>query len=252
MPSILPTSDTEAENRVICVKGLGMDTPFYSLMVSLIPDVQFTPNGQCFPFYTYTEDGSKRQENITDWSLEQFQNHYNDNVISKLDIFRYVYGILHHPQYREKYSANLKRDLPHIPFSPDFWGFAKAGEKLAELHINYEKQAEYPLKWIEDEDAKVHYRVDKMTLSKDKTQIIYNDFVTLSGIPPEVFEYRLGNRSALDWVIDQYQISTDKRSGITNNPNNLDDPQYIIRLIGKVITVSLETVKIVKSLPPLF
>jgi predicted helicase len=90
-----------------------------------------------------------------------------------------------------------------------------------------------------------------MTLSKDKTQIAYNDFLTLSGIPPEVFEYRLGNRSALDWIIDQYQISTDKRSGITNDPNSLDDPQYIIRLIGKVITVSLNTVKIVESLPTL-
>lgn len=90
-----------------------------------------------------------------------------------------------------------------------------------------------------------------MRLSKDKTQVVYNDFLTLSGIPPETFEYRLGNRSSLDWVIDQYQVSTDKRSGITNDPNRADDPQYILRLIGQVITVSLETVKLVKSLPPL-
>lgn len=98
----------------------------------------------------------------------------------------------------------------------------------------------------------MNYRVERMTLSRDKTQIVYNDFLTLGGVPPEVFEYRLGNRSAIDWVIDQYQVSTDKRSGIVNDPNRLDDPQYIIRLIGKVITISLNTVKIVKSLPTLF
>jgi len=98
----------------------------------------------------------------------------------------------------------------------------------------------------------VNYHVERMTLSKDKTLFVYNDFLTLGGIPPEVFEYRLGNRSALDWVIDQYQVSTDKRSGIVNDPNKIDDPQYIIRLIGKVITVSLNTAKIVKSLPTLF
>jgi predicted helicase len=97
----------------------------------------------------------------------------------------------------------------------------------------------------------LNWRVEKMRLSKDKTQIVYNDFLTLVGIPPETFEYRLGNRSALDWVIDQYQVNTDKRSGIVNDPNRTDEPQYIVRLIGKVITVSLETMKIVKSLPGL-
>ncbi len=181
----------------------------------------------------------------------QYQTQNKDDKITKKDIFNYIYGILHSPIYREKYAANLKRELPHIPLAPDFWGFATAGKQLAELHVNYEKQPEYKLTWIEEETAKVHYRVDKMVLSKDKTQIIYNDFLTLGGIPPEVFDYRLGNRSALEWIVDQYQVSTDKRSGITNDPNHLDDPQYIIRLVGKVITVSLETVKIVKSLPPL-
>ena len=127
----------------------------------------------------------------------------------------------------------------------------KTGKRLAEIHVNYEKQPEYKLKKIEKPGKKLDYGVTKMRLSKDKTQIVYNDFLTLSGIPPETFEYRLGNRSALDWVIDQYQVSTDKRSGITNDPNRADDPQYILRLIGQVITVSLETVKLVKSLPPL-
>lgn len=209
----------------------------------------FGTGTQCFPFYTYFEGGNNRTENITDWALTQYQNQYKDNKITKKDIFNYVYGILHHPEYREKYAANLKRELPHIPFAPDFWGFATAGKRLAELHINYEKQPEYKLTWIEEETAKVHYRVDKMVLSKDKTQIIYNDFLTLGGVPPEVFEYRLGNRSALEWIIDQRQVSMDKRSGITNDPNRIDDPQYIVHLIGNVITVSLETMKIVKTLP---
>jgi predicted helicase len=97
----------------------------------------------------------------------------------------------------------------------------------------------------------LNWRVEKTRLSKDKTQLVYNDFLTLAGIPQEVFEYRLGNRSALDWIVDQYQVSTDKRSGIVNDPNRADDPEYIVRLIGQVVTVSLETVKIVKALPPL-
>ena len=104
---------------------------------------------------------------------------------------------------------------------------------------------------MEKKGEKLDYRVTKMKLSKDKTSLIYNQFLTLSGIPPETYEYRLGNRSALEWVIDQYQVSTDKRSGITNDPNRKDDPQYILRLIGQVVSVSLETVGIVKGLPEL-
>ena len=130
-----------------------------------------------------------------------------------------------------------------------FWAFANAGRRLADLHVNYEQQPEYPLERIEK--GQLNWRVEKMRLNKDKTSLIYNDFLTLRGIPPETYEYRLGNRSALEWVIDQYQVSTDKRSGITNDPNRADDPEYIVRLVGQVITVSLETMKLVKSLPPL-
>ena len=133
----------------------------------------------------------------------------------------------------------------------EIWGFAKAGARLAEIHVNYEQQPEYPLQFIENPAEPLNWRVEKMRLSKDKTQLKYNDFLTLAGIPPAVFEYRLGNRSALEWVIDQYRVKTDKRSGITNDPNRLDDPQYIVHLIGQVITVSLETVAVVNSLPPL-
>ena len=130
-----------------------------------------------------------------------------------------------------------------------FWAFVNAGRGLAELHVNYEQQIEYPLEHVEK--GQLNWRVEKMRLGKEKTSLIYNAFLTLRGIPPETYEYRLGNRSALEWVIDQYQVSTDKRSGITNDPNRADDPEYIVRLIGQVITVSLETMKLVKSLPPL-
>lgn len=317
-----PKSD--CENRAIFVSDKGYRAPFSTLAVSRVADLHLCASEdgfQCFPFYTYSEDGTNRRENITDWALEQFRSHYGDPSITKWDIFHYVYAVLHHPEYRQRYAANLRRELPRIPFvaashpersdhsasrndreskdpafaedqhrrqeefsaqSPDarvggknastrplqkgattrsfdsaqgdgavLRALVKAGQRLAEIHIHYEEQPEYPLTKVEKAGERLDYRVTKMKLSKDKTSLIYNQFLTLSGIPPETYEYRLGNRSALEWVVDQYQVSTDKRSGITNDPNRADDPQYILRLIGQVITVSLETVKIVGSLPPL-
>jgi predicted helicase len=250
-PFIFPTPETEAENQVICIGGYGRKE-FSVLITQRLPDLNFYADPQqSFPVYTYDEDGSNRRENITDLALEHFQTHYQDPNITKWDIFHYTYAILHHPHYRTRYAANLKRELPRIPFAPEFRPFATASKRLAEIHIHYETQPEYRLKHQENKDLPIDWRVEKMRLTKDKTQLKYNDFLTLSGIPPEVFEYRLGNRSALDWVIDQYQVKTDKRSGITNDPNRLDEEQYIVRLIKKVITVSLETVQIVNSLPDL-
>ena len=249
-PSIFPTPETETENRVIWLK-VGKEWPMFALMVNNLPDQLPQGGSQCFPFYTYDEDGTNRRENITDWALAQFRSHYGDNAIDKWAIFHYVYGLLHHPEYRTRYRANLKRDLPHIPYVPDFGAFAKAGQRLAEIHVGYEAQPEHRLEFIENSDAPLNWRVEKMRLSKDKTQLEYNDFLTLDGIPPKAFEYRLGNRSALEWVIDQYRVKTDKRSGIINDPNREADPQYIVKLIGKVITVSLETVEIVEALPGL-
>ncbi|MDE0637054.1 MAG: N-6 DNA methylase [Candidatus Poribacteria bacterium] len=252
-PSIFSTSKTERENQVICVSAIGNIKPFHTLMVDVIPDLHLTGDSQCFPFYTYDEDGTNRRENITDWALTHFRTHYKDNSISKWDIFYYTYGILHHPDYREKYQLNLKRDLPHIPFAPSvetFWGFAKAGARLAEIHVNYESQPEYDkLKSIQT--PSLNWRIEKMKLSKDKTSLIYNDFLTLDGIPAKAFDYRLGTRSALEWIVDQYRVKKDKRSRIVNDPNRADDPQYIVRLIGQVISVSLETVDIVGGLPAL-
>jgi predicted helicase len=338
--SLLPGASAPSQNKLLVISDIGFRSPQAVLATDLIPDVHLCASDafQCFPFYTYAEDGSNRRENITDWALEKFRSHYGDPSISKWDIFHYVYAVLHHPEYHERYAANLRRELPRIPFvaasnstghvgagiparpaeqssatAPNttlssraesrdpmpagdqhkrkkefsaqvraamiggenaptgpsrthedtgsfdsaqddrrtFWVFAKAGERLAEIHVHYEQQPEYPLTKTEKSGEKLDYRVEKMRLSKDKTSLIYNQFLTLSGIPKETYYYRLGNRAALEWVIDQYQVSTDKRSGITDDPNRDDDPTYILRLIGQVITVSLETVKIVGDLPSL-
>ncbi len=304
------------QNVTISVTGIGSEKPFMCMCSASLTDMHLTGGGcrtMSFPYYTYSADGSNRRENITDWALEQFRSHYHDPSITKWDIFHYVYAVLHHPEYRSRYAANLKRELPRIPFlgaastslseghdfsraeqparasessrvaapeyaaqgvSPGkakqdsssslpkagaqpqaerhkeiFWKFAEAGKRLAELHVHYEQQPEYPLEKIWNPQAKLDYRVTKMRLSKDKSILFYNDALTLKGIPLQTYDYRLGNRSALEWVIDQYQISTDKRSGITNDPNRADDKEYILRLTGQVITVSLETVTIVKALP---
>ena len=251
-PAIFPTPNAESENRVICVSSSRTNASFHTLMVDMIPDLHLTVDSQCFPFYTYNEDGTNRQENITDWVLAQFRTHYGDDTITKWNIFHYNYAVLHHPDYREKYQANLKRDLPHIPFAQDFWGFANAGAQLADIHVNYASAPKYDgLKYIETPGMPIDWRVEKMRFSKDKTQIYYNDYFTLAGIPAEAFAYQLGTRSALEWVVDQYRVKVDKRSRIVNDPNRADAPRYIVDLIGRVITVSLKTVEIVKGFPPL-
>ncbi len=252
-PSIFPTREAETENQVICV-NVTPEKPFTCLVTNCIPNLVVTggygsPN-QCFPFFIYNEDGSNRRENITDWALVAFQNHYEDESITKWDIFYYNYGILHHPNYREKYKEDLKRSFPRIPFAENFWVFAEAGKQLADLHVNYETVPKYEgLTLKETPKMPLNWRVEKMALSKDKSQIRYNSFLTLENIPADVFQYKLGNRSALEWIIDQYCVTVDARSKIRNDPNREEEPQYIVDLIARVITVSLETVKIINGLP---
>jgi predicted helicase len=257
------------DNLVIGVPSLGGRLPYWALASDTIMNLSITSLDatQCFPLYVYDTDGSNRKDNITDWGLEQFQSYYKDTSITKLDIFHYVYGILHDPAYRTKYAANLKRELPRIPFAENFWKVAETGKSLMDIHVHYEDQPEYQLTelWslpkgyvhpyglevtsVDQVPERDRYRVTKMKRDKkDPTRLIVNDFLTLTGIPENVDQYKLGNRSALDWIIDQYQVSTDKRSGITNDPNRDDDPTYIIRLIKKVVTVSVETVGLVEGI----
>ncbi len=278
-----PPTAKAHENEAICLTGIGSEKPFMVLATSMLADLHLSGAGtgaQCFPFYTYDPDGSNRQENITDWALAQFRAAYGP-AVTKRDIFHYVYAILHHPAYRARYAENLKRELPRIPLvggptaiapvpSPvggsfsepggltpgeppmnDFTQFVAAGSALARLHIGYEQAEPYPLRRVIANAAPFTWRVTKMTLSRDKTALQVNESLRLEGIPPEAYAYRLGNRSALEWVIDQYQVTTDKRSGITSDPNRRDDPEYIVRLVGQVITVSLATQRIIGALPNL-
>jgi predicted helicase len=251
-PQFFPNK--ESKNWVICLTNLGSEKPFMVLVADIIPNYHLVGAGAvsiCFPYYTYSEDGSNRRENITDWALKQFQAEYGERV-TKWDIFHYVYGMLHHPQYRERYAENLKRDLPHIPLlkrKDAFDSCVGIGKRLMDLHVNYEQAQEYKaLEWLPTKDVPFSWRVEKMRLSTDRRVVVVNESLRLGPVPAECFEYRLGNRSALEWVIDQYQVSKDGRSGIVSDPNNLDDEEYIVRLVGKVVTVSVETVRLVKDL----
>ncbi len=248
---IFPTLQTETENTGICVAGIGDRKGFGCLAVNAIPSLDLAfEKAQCFPYYTYAEDGSNHRENITDWALAQFQAQYGAEV-SKRDIFHYVYAMLHHPQYRERYAENLKRELPRIPlltYAGMFAACVRIGKQLMALHLQYEEAPEYPLTWLENKDVPINWRVEKMRLNPSKDTLIVNEWLTLTGIPQACFQYKLGNRSALEWVIDQYQVSTDARSGITSDPNRLDDERYIVQLLGKVVTVSIKTVQLVEEL----
>ena len=256
-----PNEQAAAENRLICHTDKGSEKPFMTLIARHIPDLHIVGAGssaQCFPFYTYDEDGGNRRENITDWALEQFRQHYADPSISKWGIFYYVYALLHHPGYRERYALDLKRELPRIPFAPDFQPFSSAGVELADLHLNYETAEKYKLRWAALKQP-VNYKVLKMRPGKRRDaqdgewqvfdSLRYNDTLLARDIPARAFAYRLGNRSALEWVIDQYRVKTDKRSGITHDPNGYsEDEKYIVDLIQRIITVSLRTVEIVEEL----
>jgi predicted helicase len=180
---------------------------------------------------------------LKDSALAEFRRHYSDDSIAKDEVFHYLYALLHHPVYRERYAANLKRELPRIPLAPNFKAFAKAGRELSRLHVEYESLKPWSLEEILDEDVPYSEKVTKMKLSADKRSLKVNESLMLGGIPPETFEYRLGSRSAFEWVIDQYQVKGE------SDPNREDDPGYIIRLVGQVVRVSIETTQIVRTLP---
>ncbi len=211
---------------------------------------------QCFPFYVYDEDGSNRCENITDRAHRSFREHYKAPRISKWDLFHYTYALLHHAGYRGRFAGNLKRELPRLPLAPEFQAFVKAGERLMRLHLDYDHtEVVEPYKLREEwaSGKPKSYRVQKMVLSKNREALIVNDSLTLRGIPADAFEYRLGNRTALDWVVDQYQVHLDKPTGTTSDPNmwgeEAEDEEYIVRLVKQVVAVSVATNEIVRSLP---
>jgi predicted helicase len=259
------------------ITGPGSDKPFAALMTNIIPDLAFwgSSSGQYFPRHTYlrmtSELGLYNDENVgeytgvdnvTDEILIDYRTTYGDSV-SKDDIFFYVYGILHSPQYRTQFAADLKKMLPRIPKVRDFHSFAEVGRKLSELHVNYDAVEPYPLQETMSAPNKLDhtelYRVEKMAFgrgagrAKDRTQINYNSHLSLSGVPEEAYRYVLGSRSAIEWIIDRYRVTTDKASGIVNDPNDWaiehDNPRYIVDLLKRVVTVSLETMKIVDNLP---
>jgi predicted helicase len=243
-PQLFPTSAAEKENRAICVPNVGSTKPFHVLMINVICDYHAVVDTQCFPFYTYDKDGPNRKENITDWALQAFQTHYGDPSITKWDIFYYVYAALHDPAYREKYADNLKQDLPKIPYHTEFREWSARGKRLGELHIGYEQLQGYPLVRATKEGATLKglYRVEKMVISKDRTAIQVNKHLTLKGIPSAAWDYKLGNKSALEWVVDQYQVKDE------SDPNREEDPEYIVRLIEQVVQVSVETLEIIKGI----
>ena len=199
-PVFFPPLSSENENTVICVAGPGADHQTV-IAAKYIVDVKCGINGnstiQCFPYYTYAADGSNQRDNITDWALAQFQARYGEQV-SKWDIFHYVYAMLHHPQYRERYAENLKRDLPHIPLLRNGTAFevcVHIGKQLMELHLNYEQAAEYRLQWVENRDVPVNWRVEKMRLTPNKDALVVNDWLT--------FQAYRRSASSIAWAIAQ-------------------------------------------------
>ncbi|MEH0057957.1 type ISP restriction/modification enzyme [Auritidibacter ignavus] len=290
VPRMFPEAGME-NYGFYCLSG-GGGHHFAVLAVNVIPDLHLIETGQFFPRFTYEKlddssgpsdpqgtfdltdgrvsgdtvvNGYRRIDNISDDALQRYQAAFGDGV-TKDDIFASIYALLHSELYRSTYAADLKRQLPQISLpdtAEDFRKFVEAGEQLLELHIRYEEQPEYSLgeeAVFGDTDDLDFYRVQKLrwggkSRTPNKTQIVVNDNITLTGIPDEAHEYMLGSRSALEWILDRYQVKTDKDSGIVNDPSDWGlehgNPRYIVDLIKKITYVSVETVKIVNSLPKL-
>ena len=277
-------SKSTLENKVIAITGLGTPKEFSVIITDVIPDVQLQANGQCFPLYLYEKEEDnenyQRHDAITDEALTHFKAAYPNEDFDKKDMFYYIYGLLHSEEYREKYADNLSKQLPHIPCVKsvvDFWAFSKAGRELAELHLNYETVPMYQnvlfkggIKLLGDqitggvgedfyvEKMKFGKKIDEETGKKvdDKTTVIYNSQFTLTNIPEEAYDYVVNGKPALEWVMERQSVKTDKASGIVNDANDwaietMNNPRYPMELFLRVVTVSLETMRIVRALPKL-
>lgn len=287
---LFPTKDTS--NIIICVAGIGHQKPFSVLISDTMSDLQLVDKAQCFPLYYYEErknqaaslfddetDAEKyvRRDGISDWILKEVRRRFgNSRAITKEHIFYYVYGILHSPQYRERFAADLKKSLPRIPIVEDvndFLAFYKAGKQLAELHLNYETIPAYPDLQITQAcvDSSPSfteydlYSVSKMQFAKvrdengklvpDKTRIIYNGSIEISGIPMQAYDYIVNGKSAIEWIIERYAVTIDTKSQIKNDPNDWsrehNNPTYIYDLLLSIINLSVKSVDIINSLPKL-
>lgn len=288
IPRIFPKPNLP--NRVICVTGTGEANQLSALMVDAPPEFKTHYNGQNFPRYLYepsnesrdngelfapegtvTHDGYEQREAITDDALSIFEKAYPSLTITKDVLFHFVYGMLHCREYRERYAENLYKELPRMPLlksAADFAAFAEAGCALASLHVGYESADPYPVTILEGDlrlanidDPTSYFRVEKMKFAGkrgeiDKTAVAYNPRITMTGIPLEAYDYVVNGKSALEWVMERQVVKTDKDSGIVNDANRyanetVSDPAYPLKLFQRVITVSLETMKIVRSLPKL-
>ena len=254
-------------------------------MTDTIPNLHAVDTSQCFPLYLYekpkpdeglfagtaTSEEYTKSDGISDEGLKHFQTAYSKAEITKEQLFYYVYGLLYSPEYRERFQNNLSKELPRIPAVKryeDFRALSDAGRKLGDLHVNYEKVAPYPvtfkqgdLRLAEIKDPTSFFRVQKMKYAgvrgkTDSTTVIYNHNITMTNIPLEAYEYVVNGKSALDWVMERQSVKTDKESGIVNDANDyanetMNNPAYPLELFQRVITVSLETMKVVKGLPKL-
>lgn len=281
LPQLFPNDNRS--NLIICVPGLGSTKCYSSIISKYIVDLGINSACQCFPLYWYEEnkvqqlslfdangnDGKYiRHDGITDWILKEAQKRYHTKSITKEMIFYYVYGILHSEDYRTRFAADLKKSLPRIPLVDDvnvFMDFYKAGKKLAELHLNYETIPPYPGVKVDgdrpltgtDDDYEYYKVVDKMRFrsKQDKSTILYNGHIMVSDIPDKAYEYIVNGKSAIEWIVERYCVSVDKKSLIKNDCNDWGKehkkPRYILDLLLSVINVSVQTVDIVKGLPKL-
>ena len=277
IPKIFPNASLK--NIGICVSGVGASKGFSALMLNTPPNLHTLDTCQFFPLYTYElksegddllslisqeDDESQyiRSNNISQETVILFQKNYNDKKILSEDIFYYVYGILHSVEYTTRFDFDLKKMIPRIPFASDFWSFSKAGKDLSYLHLNYDVLEPYEL--TQDFEMKLEndkfFEISKIRFAKvggkeDKSTIIFNDRIKLGNIPVEAYDYVVNGKSAIECVMERYQVSIEKDSGIKNDPNNWskeqNDPEYILNLLKSLVRVSVESVKIINSLPKL-
>ncbi len=260
------------KNFVICVSGIGVTKDFSTIITNILPDLELIGKSQCFPLFYYQEIDKQsptlwdsigasenvKRDGISDFILTQGKQQYGKNV-TKEDIFYYVYGFLHSPDYRKTFANDLKKSLPRLALVEDvrdFWAFSKAGRKLADLHINYETVPPYEGVHVSGVESGF-FRVEKMRFPEKgrKDTIIYNSKIVISNIPDKAYEYVVNGKSAIEWIMERYQVTVHKESGIKNDPNDWSDevgnPRYILDLLLSVINVSVQTVDIVNSLPKL-